>query len=151
MCRNRQHRAASVRGVTLIELAVGIAIIALLASIALPNYRSTVLKGKARTASTDLMALGAALENRFQKSLEYPVYANATSIPALPSARTGTVLNDFGSWAPSQADLFTYAVQSTATTYTVTATAGSGVSCMLSLTQDNVRTVTGSQCGFTSW
>ncbi len=140
-----------VRGLTLIELMIAIAVVALLATVALPSYRASILKSKARTASTDLVALGVALENRFQKTLQYPVYASATTIPAALSARSGSLATDFGSWAPAQADLFSYAVQSDAVGYTLTATAGEDVSCTLTLTSDNVRSVSGSDCGFSAW
>ena len=116
-------------GFTLIELMIVVAIVAILAAIALPSYERYVKKSRARGASADLVALSLTLENRFQKSLTYPVY-NQNPVGHA----------DFSAWSPAQGSSFTYAVTSTANTYTLTATArDSGWTCTLTLDHNNAR------------
>ena len=117
-------------GFTLIELMIVVAIVAILAAIALPSYERYVKKSRARGASADLVALSLTLENRFQKSLKYPVHTNQN-----PVGHAG-----FSAWSPAQGGSFTYAVTSTASTYTLTATArDSGWTCTLTLKHNNER------------
>ena len=118
-------------GFTLIELMIVVAIVAILAAIALPSYERYVKKSRASGASADLVALSLALENRFQKSLRYPVHTNQNPVGHA----------DFSGWSPAQGSSFTYAVTSTANTYTLTATArpNSGLTCTLTLDHTNAR------------
>ena len=129
-------------GFTLLELVISIAIIGILAAIALPAYDSYITKSKANAAQSDLAALALNFENAFQRQLAYPV-ATTTSTAQTKALFTG--------WAPAQSD-FTYTSESTTTTYTLTATGKSGnlSSCVMSLDNQNVRTVSGSP-GVTSW
>ena len=78
-------------GFTLIELMIAVAIVAILAAVALPSYRNYIHRSQARTAAADLAALGLALEQRYQKTLKYPIYSSETAIDPLPSARSGSV------------------------------------------------------------
>ncbi|CAN5233083.1 N/A [soil metagenome] len=146
--RRTQHREG---GFTLIEIMIVVAIIAILASIALPSYQRYILKSRAKSATADLVALSLTLENRFQKTLGYPVYGTSTLIAASPADRTGTVATNFGAWAPSQGKWFTYSIVSTADTYTVSAAGMGNMLCTLSLDNKNVRTASGQSCGFSEW
>lgn len=122
-------------GFTLIELMIVVAIVAILAAIALPSYESYLRKSRARGASADLVALSLALENRFQKSLEYPVHTNQNPVGHA----------NFSAWSPAQGSHFAYAITSTASTYTLTATArDTKWTCTLTLNQDNLRNATSS-------
>ena len=117
-------------GFTLIELMIVVAIVAILAAIALPSYERYVKKSRARGASADLVALSLTLENRFQKSLKYPVHTNQNPVGHA----------DFSAWSPAQGSSFTYAVTSDANSYTLTATArDSGWTCTLTLNHKNER------------
>lgn len=147
------------KGFTLIEILITVAIVGILAAIALPSYSAYVKKSKATAAATDLVTLSLVLENAFQKTLVYPVYATDTTIPASPAARTDPVATDFRAWAPSQGAAFSYSIitptiiTSTSISYTLTATGlGQMTGCTLTLTNSNVRTAgNASACGLSSW
>lgn len=117
-------------GFTLVELMIVVAIVAILAAVAMPSYDRYVKKSRARGASADLVALSLTLENRFQKSLNYPVHTNQNPVGHA----------DFSAWSPAQGSSFTYAVTSTAKTYSLTATArDSRWTCTLTLDDTNAR------------
>jgi type IV pilus assembly protein PilE len=150
-------RVGRQRAFTLIELMIVVAVLGILASIALPSYKSYVSKSRAHAATSDLVGMALVLENAFQKTLSYPsAYASETTIPALAASRTAsTGLNDFSGWSPSQSSYFSYAVVTTNAGFTVKATGNGstmGSSCVLTLSHDNVRTAPAdNSCGFTFW
>lgn len=90
---------AKQKGFTLIELMVVVAIVGILASIALPSYTNYVKKGKATEATTDLANGRVKMEQFFQDNRTY-----------------------VGGPCPASGNYFTYACDSDATTYTITAT-----------------------------
>lgn len=125
------------QGFTLIELMVVVVVIGILAMITLPAYQNYIKRSQARVAGADLVALSAAMENRFQRQLNY----------------TGATTSNVN-WQQASAN-FTISIGSlTASTYTLTA-AGTGTMeyCTLTLTQAGERKVTASSgCGgLTSW
>ena len=124
-------------GFTLIEMLIVIVVIGILAAIAYPSYQEHIVKSRARTASSDLMALATDLENSFQRTLSYPVITtdNTSETQAITIG-----------WSPAQADFFVYSVVATSGGYTLTAS-GTGMmnGCDITLNQANTRTAS-SQC-----
>ena len=76
------------QGFTLIELMITVAIVAILAAIAIPNYRNYVIRGQLVDATQGLAAVRANMERYYQDNRSYlpvapfPVPCNATIIPA---------------------------------------------------------------------
>lgn len=140
---------AHYRGFTLIEMMITVAIVAILAAIALPAYQNYVKRSHAQAAGADLVALSLALENTYQRTLQYPTAASGTSATSYVASGTTTQ-----PWAPSQSAFFGYTVSVASSSYTLTAT-GTGVNatCVLTLDNTNTRTISGgSACGgLTSW
>ena len=135
----RACKASGARGFTLIELMIVVAVVAILAALAMPAYNQYIAKSQARAASADLVALSLVIENRFQKTLTYPSYANVVIPPTIKARENDKNLSaDFSAWVPTQGDLFDYRVKSNGSSYTLTATRKSG-NCTLSLDTDNVR------------
>lgn len=125
------------QGFTLIELMVVVVVIGILAMVTLPAYQDYIKRSQARVAGADLVALSAAMENRFQRQLNYT------------DATTSNV-----NWQQASTN-FTISIDSlTDSAYTLTATGtGTMANCTLTLTQAGVRAVTAnSGCGgLTSW
>ena len=75
-------------GMTLIELMIVVAIVALLASIAVPSYRQYVLRANRTEATTALLQLAAAQEKFY---LQNNTYAGNALIDDAPPAGLGLV------------------------------------------------------------
>ncbi|HMG58235.1 MAG TPA: type IV pilin protein, partial [Burkholderiales bacterium] len=76
-------------GFTLIELMVTVAIIAVLAAIAVPNYTDYVKRGKLQEATSNLLAMRTKMEQYFQDNRSYttpgaPVLAPCTAGSSVP-------------------------------------------------------------------
>jgi prepilin-type N-terminal cleavage/methylation domain-containing protein len=76
------------QGFTLIELMITVAIVAILAAIAIPNYRNYVIRGQLVDATTALAALRANMERYYQDnrtyigSVAFPSPCDAAPFPA---------------------------------------------------------------------
>lgn len=133
------------RGFTMIEMMIVAAVIAILASIALPSYNSYIIKSEIRSSQADLLALSLNFENRYQRTLAYPVVAAGSN-------NTAGLKAMFTAWSPSASN-FAYSLsQTTATTYTLTAT-GSGRQngCTITITHTNTRATAGCQYSNGNW
>ena len=132
------------RAFTLIEMMIVVAVVAILASIALPAYNGYILKSEMRSAQADLLALSLNFENRYQRTLAYPTIADNN---------TAGLSTQFKAWKPSVKANFGYSVtDNDATKYTLKAT-GSGrqSGCSITLTSANVRETSGCKYGNGDW
>jgi type IV pilus assembly protein PilE len=121
------------RGFTLIELMVTVAIIAILASIALPTYSDYVMRGRIPQATNNLASMGAKLEQYFQDNRTYVGACAANTVAPLPAA-----------------DDFTYTCPTlTANAFTVVATGGGVMSGFTySIDQHNAKSTTAVPTGW---
>jgi type IV pilus assembly protein PilE len=68
------------KGFTLIEVMIVVAIIAIIASIALPNYQEYIKSSRRGAASTCMLEMAGQMERRYTASL---VYDSTTTLPAV--------------------------------------------------------------------
>ncbi|MFA5631838.1 MAG: type IV pilin protein [Porticoccaceae bacterium] len=120
-------------GFTLIEMMITVVVVAILAAIALPSYTSYIKRSNARAAGADLMALSTALENVFQRTLNYPDAETDT---------TDETQDKVTGWSPAQGANFDFTMDSDSASskYTLTA-AGKGTmeGCDLTLNEKGER------------
>ena len=123
------------RGFTLIEVMVTVAIVAILASIALPNYSEYIRRGRLTEVFSTLSGQRVKMEQFFQDNR---VYTGACA--------AGTVA------PPPVSQSFTYAcVFPTPGQYTITATGNAGgtmAGFVYTLTETNARDTTGLPAGW---
>ena len=133
---NGSHRQ---QGVTLIELVVVMIIIGILAAVAIPSYRSYVLRSQRSDAKDALLALATQQEKH---------YLQCNTYGTLIAAATNCAAGEVQGTAASKNGWYTLAiVAGNATTFTVRATAVNGqnqwqdTACRdFTVTQANVRT-----------
>lgn len=117
-----QHLHRPVRGFTLIELMIALAIVALLAAVAFPSFQGSVRKGRRAEALTALSALQQAQERWRGNNSNYTTTLANT-------AGSGAVPNGLGVAGTTPTGYYTIAVTDTSEIgYTATATAVSGTS-----------------------
>jgi type IV pilus assembly protein PilE len=78
---SRQNTMRRQRGMTLIELMIVVVIVAVLASIAVPSYRSYVLRTHRVEAKTALLNLAAAQEKHYLQNNTYAANSALTTAP----------------------------------------------------------------------
>ena len=134
---------ARVRGFTLIELMIVVAVVAILAAIAYPSYQDQIRKSRRAQAKADLVEY-AGLAERFHTTNNTYV---GFSLPATVSPREAGAAVHYNL---TPAGAFT-----TANTFTLTATPTTGQSAdrcgTLSLSQAGVKTETGSAALSECW
>lgn len=128
---------AVVRGFTLIEMMIVVAIVAILASVALPAYTEHVMRGKLAEAQGELSSMRSKLETFFLDNRTYVGACAANTVAPLPVGK-----------------YFTYTCPTlTATTYTVQATgvAAEGMGGFaFTINQANLRATTAVPAGWTA-
>jgi len=133
------------RGFTLIEIMVVIGIIAILAAVAVPQYRNYIMRGKIAEATSQLSASRVKLEQWFQDNRSY--CANSASCPGACPASAFPDVNS--------AKYFTYADNNSCTTsaYKITASgvANQGMSGFTyTIDQSNAKTSQASLWGIST-
>jgi len=111
--------ANRMRGFTLIELMVTVAIVGILAAIAVPNYSAYVVKGARSAAQTELLQLASLQEKIYLNSNKYTVNV-ATAYSGNSTGgleKTGAVTSD---------GKYSLAINSDEQTYTLIATPVAG-------------------------
>jgi prepilin-type N-terminal cleavage/methylation domain-containing protein len=84
--RSGEKKSRFLTGFTLIELLIVVAIIAILAAIAIPNYLAAQTRSKVSKAKSEMRTLGTALESYFTDNNVYPPdYVTGTwTVPGWP-------------------------------------------------------------------
>jgi prepilin-type N-terminal cleavage/methylation domain-containing protein len=88
-----RHRPS--QGFTLIELMVTVAIVAILAAIAYPNYRNYVIRGQLVDATQGLSAVRANMERYYQDNRSYMTVGAFTPPCGTPPAVAAVVAGNF--------------------------------------------------------
>lgn len=99
----------SARGFTLIELMIVVAVVAILASIAIPAYQDQVRKGRRADAMAQLLTLSQAYERFFTSNNTYAGFWATVPLTQRQSPTQGTAF-------------YTLTTNETATTFVITAT-----------------------------
>lgn len=121
------------RGFTLIELMIVVAVVAILATIALPSYNEHVRKTRRAQAKADMLEIAQMLERRFTTNRSYAGFDGSAfnQSPRTGDARYSIAIDPL-----------------TATTYTITSTALGGQAAdkcgNLGLTHQGGKTASGS-------
>jgi type IV pilus assembly protein PilE len=113
------------RGFTLIELMIVVAIVAILTTIAYPNYRDYVIRGQLADATQGLAAVRANMERYFQDNRSY------TTVGTFTPPCTATVIT---------AGKFNITCVSDATTFTATAVGAAAPLSGFTFTVDQANT-----------
>ncbi len=99
----KAHRPR-VRGVTLLELLVGLVVLALLVAIAIPAHRGYVIRVNRGDARRDLVALAQQLHRCFERAGDYRIEAAGSAAPCvkLPASNAeGTYVVSFAEGQPT--------------------------------------------------
>jgi type IV pilus assembly protein PilE len=121
-------------GFTLIEVMIVVVIVGILASVALPNYRNYVIRGKLVEGTNALAAQRTSMEQYYQDNRTYSDVSASIVSPCSSTVTQGT---------------FSLTCTSTATTYTITATGSKATAgAVYTVDQTNAQKTTGLP---TSW
>jgi type IV pilus assembly protein PilE len=120
LCSIESGAARRTRGFTLIEVMVTVAIVAILASIALPSYRDYVRRGQVPEAFTYMADYRIKLEQYFQ---DYKNYGTTNG----GACANGTNAPSWNTFVPAGAKYFSFSCVTTTAGYNLTATGNAGM------------------------
>ena len=138
---DRTERLRAISGFTLIEIMITVAIVAILASVALPSYRDYVRRGQIPEATTFLSDYRIKMEQYFQ---DYKNYGTTNGA----ACANGTNAPPWNTFAPSGAKYFQFSclVNNTGSVpgYILTATGNNGMAVghVYTVNESNVQTTT---------
>lgn len=118
--RQTSPKRTSNRGFTLIEVMITVAIIAILASIAIPSYRDYVRRGQLPEAFAGLSDYRIKLEQYFQDNKNYGTTNGG-------ACADGAGAPSWNTFVPPGANHFSFSCIVNGTGYTLTATGSSGM------------------------
>lgn len=121
------------QGFTLIELMITVAIVAILASIAVPSYTAYIKRARITEAVSGLAGMGANMERYFQDNRTYTGACAANTVAPLPTAKSFT---------------FSCPTLNTATFTVLASGTGSMAGFGYSIDQASARTTTGVPAGW---
>jgi type IV pilus assembly protein PilE len=136
--KRSKGEASGFGGFTLIEVMITVAVIAILAAVALPNYIEYVTRSRLVEAKSNLSDMRTRLEQYFLDNRAYPAACAAYATGAAPAGKI---------YLPANVKNFAITCALTDTTYTVTAT---GLGFTFTVDQTNARKTTGVPSGWTS-
>ena len=131
-----ERKTSRFGGFTLIEVLVTVAVIAILAAVALPNYVDYVTRSKLVEAKTNLSDMRTRLEQYFLDNRAYPTTC-ATYATGAPPANT--------IYLPASIKNFAITCALAPTTYTITAT---GLGFTFTIDQTNLKQTTAVPSGW---
>lgn len=122
------------KGFTLIELMITVAIVAILAGVALPAYTAYLQRGRITEAVAGLAGMSVSMERFFQDNRTYLGACGTATVAPLPTAR-----------------YFTFSCALATNTYTVTATGTTSMAGFgYTINQNNARTTSAVPSGWTT-
>ena len=138
--KTRTTKKPNMTGFTLIEVMITVAVVAILAAVAMPQYFDYVTRSRLVEAKTNLVDMRTRLEQFFLDNRTYP-----TSCIAAGAAPSAVQIN-----LPANAKFFTVTCGNlSATTYRVTATGtGSMAGFAFTINEANTRVTTGVKTGW---
>jgi type IV pilus assembly protein PilE len=123
-------------GFTIIEVMIVVVIVAILASIALPQYTDYVTRSKIQEATSALLGQRVKMEQYFQDARTYATACNAGTVATPPGQ-----LNHFNVTCTPAPALATYTIRATGT--------GSMTGFVFTIDQSNNRVTVGVPAGWT--
>jgi type IV pilus assembly protein PilE len=115
---NIRRRSVREAGITLIELMIVVAILAIISAIAIPAYQGHVREARLGTARANIDPLRLALEDYW---LDNGTYADANGAEWDPTDGTETLKTGSLKWKPEgDEDKVIYAVDASVNSYTIT-------------------------------